>query len=94
MRAALPPPSPPTPGLPVPTPVTVQLGLFGPAQIVDVHVVSAHTRLRADGSEVFVSEHLRWSRGRRALPFVSGAPLRPAPDAPAPAPEQLALWRS
>lgn len=49
------------------TPVAVQLGLFGGcAEVAEMHVVSAHSRTLADGSEVFVSEHLRWSRG--ALP--------------------------
>lgn len=26
--------------------------------------MSAHTRIRSDGSEVFVGEHLRWNRAR------------------------------
>ncbi len=47
------------------TPIPVQLGLFGGEnELVGLHVVSAHTRVRADGSEVFVGEHLRWNRGR------------------------------
>jgi hypothetical protein len=30
------------------------------------HVVAAHHRVLATGTEVFVAEHLRWSRGGRA----------------------------
>lgn len=37
------------------------------------HVVAAHHRVLADGTEVFVGEHLRWNRGRRRLP------AKPAP---------------
>lgn len=32
------------------------------------HVVAAHVRVQVDGTEVFVAEHLRWSRGRRRRP--------------------------
>jgi len=45
--------------------VTVQLGMFGVSnRIAGAHVVHAHTRVKADGDEVFVGEHLRWNRGR------------------------------
>ncbi|MEZ4320503.1 MAG: hypothetical protein R3F61_23685 [Myxococcota bacterium] len=51
-------------------PVYVQLGLFGGTSTIDgMHVVAAHTRVRADGTEVFVAEHLRWNRGRQARPM-------------------------
>ena len=44
-----------------------------------MHVVEAHTRILADGSEVFVGEHLRWNRGRHAsTPRVA----RPRPAVP------------
>lgn len=47
-------------------PTEPQLGLFGERdKPLPMHVVSAHTRLLADGSEVFVGEHLRWNRGRQ-----------------------------
>ena len=43
----------------------VQLGMFaGYEPVPEMHVVAAHTRLLSDGSEVFVSEHLRWNRGK------------------------------
>jgi hypothetical protein len=46
-------------------PIHVQMGLFGgDSEIAGFHVVTAHTRVLADGSEVFVGEHLRWNRGR------------------------------
>jgi hypothetical protein len=80
--------------------VAVQLGLFGGcAEVAGMHVVSAHTRVKPDGNEVFVSEHLRWSLGRRAP--LRGARALPAPRAGAAMPEvelfpgafQLPLWR-
>ena len=64
----------------------VQLTMFGvPTSTFGVHRVSAHTRIRADGTEVFVSEHLRWSRGR-------AAPKLPKPTWEPPLPGQLALF--
>ena len=48
-------------------PILIQLGLFGGfTEIANMHTVAAHTRVRADGSEVFVGEHLRWNQGRQA----------------------------
>lgn len=53
--------------------IPVQLGLFGaPNQLDGYHLVAAHTRTRADGTEVFVGEHVRWNPlrlkvGRRAV---------------------------
>jgi hypothetical protein len=58
-------------------PIYIQLGLFGGyAEVAGTHVVAAHTRLLSDGSEVFVSEHLRWNQGRqhRGPPSVRRAP--------------------
>ena len=47
-------------------PILIQLGLFGGfTEVADMHTVAAHTRTRADGTEVFVGEHLRWNRGRQ-----------------------------
>lgn len=61
-------------------PILIQLGLFGGCtEIADMHTVAAHTRTLADGSEVFVGEHLRWNRGRQ--PERPSAP-RPAPKVP------------
>lgn len=58
--------------------IPVQMGLFGGDNaLVGLHLVSAHTRLLADGSEVFVGEHLRWNRGRTGVrrgPRPVGAP--------------------
>ena len=60
--------------------VHIQLGLFpGCAEVADMHVVSAHTRMLSDGSAVFVGEHLRWNTSRptprfsapRATPVVN-----------------------
>jgi hypothetical protein len=67
--------------------VPVQIGLFGgEGNLVDCHVVSAHFRVRDDGTEIFVGEHLRTNRGRTARgPSVSEAPLDVAPG-------QLALF--
>jgi hypothetical protein len=49
------------------SPIFVQLGLFGGcAEVAGMHLVSAHTRVLADGTEVQVTEHLRWDRGRQA----------------------------
>lgn len=60
--------------------VPVQLGLFaGFAEVAGVHTVSAHVRTLADGTEVFVGEHLRFDRGRQA-------PRPPEPPGPRPAP--------
>lgn len=54
-------------------PIFIQLGLFGGQnEIAGTHIVAAHTRVLADGSEVFVGEHVRWDRGRKArLPALS-----------------------
>ncbi len=41
-----------------------QLGMFGAVRSMDAHLVAAHERMLADGTEVFVAEHLRWNRGR------------------------------
>ena len=59
----------------------VQLGLFGECSgtIAATHVVSAHTRILSDGTEVHVAEHLRWNRGQQAVPRMP----RPAPRPPA-----------
>ncbi len=65
---------------------SIQLGLFGKATVADHHVVSAHTRVLADGTEVFVGEHLRWNRPRRPR-----GPRRPRP-APATDPRQGDLF--
>lgn len=80
--------------------ITIQLGLYGGCtELVDFHVVEAHTRVLADGSSVFVSEHLRWNRGRQgprlALPrspepgvehpSLFGAPTPPEPETAPPA---------
>jgi hypothetical protein len=47
-------------------PVPVQLGFFGSDDVaLDMHVVGAHVRYLADGTEVFVGEHLRWNRGQQ-----------------------------
>ncbi len=46
--------------------IHIQLGLFGCGEVAGTHVVSAHTRVLPDGTQVFVSEHLRWDRGRSA----------------------------
>ena len=52
--------------------VTVQLGMFGVGnRIAGTHVVQAHTRVLANGNEVFVGEHLRWNGGGGAR---SGSP--------------------
>jgi hypothetical protein len=70
------------------TPVHVQLGLFGVDNtLAAFHVVSAHTRVQADGSEVFVGEHLRWNRGRTGER--AGLPRSPAPEADDPAQPSL-----
>ena len=72
--------------MPNPAP-QIQLGLFaGCAEVADTHVVSAHTRQLADGTEVFVGEHLRWNGGRQ-LPRMQGTARGPAP-----VPEQPGLF--
>ncbi len=38
--------------------------MFGLAPTLAIHRVRAHSRVLADGTSVFVGEHLRWSRGR------------------------------
>jgi hypothetical protein len=38
--------------------------MFGLAPELAVHRVQAHSRVLADGTSVFVAEHLRWNRGR------------------------------
>lgn len=49
--------------------VPIQADLFGgPNHIPGFHVVSAHSRVQADGNEVFVAEHVRLNRGRSAVP--------------------------
>jgi hypothetical protein len=65
------------------------MGLFGDHnQLVGMHVVDAHTRTLANGTEVFVGEHLRWDRGRQG-------PRAPAVRVPDPAEEgQLGLFRT
>ena len=61
-------------------PILIQLGLFGGfTEIANMHTVAAHTRVRADGSEVFVGEHLRWNTGRQAA---MPRPARPDPTPP------------
>lgn len=86
-------------------PIFIQLGLFGGENaIAGMHVVKAHTRVQADGSEVFVGEHVRWNRGRtQQIPKVRAnreVPERhpslfdalPQPSAdPVPVPEPAAL---
>ena len=73
-----------------------QLGLFGAAPSRrDVHVVSAHQRTLADGTDVFVGEHVRWSRGRHVTGRRETLARRgPAPPPPAGAPsrDQLGLF--
>ena len=65
-------------------PIPVQMALFGGENVlVGLHTVSAHTRVRADGSEVFVGEHLRWNRGTHA-PHGRRAPAPPPDDAQVP----------
>ncbi|MEQ1502914.1 MAG: hypothetical protein ABMB14_11825 [Myxococcota bacterium] len=59
------------------TPIPVQLSMFGGENVlVGLHVVSAHTRLRSDGTEVFVGEHLRWNRGQAGRGARRDAPAR------------------
>ena len=67
--------------------IPVQPDLFGgPSELEDFHVVTAHTRQLADGTEVFVGEHLRWNRGTGRAPRPHGAP------GPAPETDQIALF--
>lgn len=69
--------------------VPIQLAMFGaPAEVVGLHVVSAHTRLLADGNEVFVGEHVRWNRGTRGPRPAEGSAARFEP----PASGQLGLF--
>ena len=50
-------------------PVAIQTDLFGgPSHIPGFHVVTAHSRVQADGNEVFVAEHVRLNRGRSTRP--------------------------
>jgi hypothetical protein len=67
-----------------------QAALFAVACPRDVHRVAAHQRLRHDGTEVFVSEHLRWSRGRQ--PTAPRAARAVAPARPAIIPGQPSLF--
>jgi hypothetical protein len=61
------------------TEVSVQLGLYGGStELTDFHVVAAHTRTLADGTTAFVSEHLRWNRGRQG-PRLAGTRAPAAP---------------
>ena len=66
-----------------------QLGLFHDApEPDDTHVVSAHSRILANGTEVHVGEHLRWNRGKQG-PRMRTRTRR----APSPVPqEQLGLF--
>lgn len=60
-------------------PVPIQVDLFGgPSHIPGFHVVTAHSRVRADGSEEFVGEHLRTNRGRSAKPTGPRPPVEVA----------------
>lgn len=69
-------------------PVAIQVDLFGgPSHIPGFHVVAAHSRVQADGNEVFVAEHVRQNRGR------SGKEREPRPRATAEAGDgQIALF--
>jgi hypothetical protein len=72
--------------------VSVQLGLFGGGSTLpEFHVVSAHTRTLADGSEVFVGEHLRWNRGAAAPRGDRGLRAGAPPDGEE-VPEQIRLF--
>ena len=74
------------------TPVSVQLGLFGGGStLAGFHLVSAHARIRADGSEVFVGEHLRWNRGAAAGRGDRG-PRAAAPRGEVAVPAQIPLF--
>jgi hypothetical protein len=65
----------------------VQMGLFGGFnQLAGLHVVDAHTRVLADGTQVYVSEHLRWNRGRQG-------PRSTTASDPEPSDDQLSLFR-
>ena len=83
--------------------IPIQFGLFGGSnEIAGLHVVSAHTRILEDGSEVHVPEHVRWNRGRKAKN--TGRRARKRSDtkqaslfgagANEPLQGQLALWES
>ncbi|MEO0603668.1 MAG: hypothetical protein AAF211_19680 [Myxococcota bacterium] len=54
----------------VSSPTSSQLGIFGATSHRDAHVVSAHTRVRANGTVVHVGEHMRWNgkKGPRRIP--------------------------
>ncbi len=70
-------------------PVPIQMGLFGGFNAVaDMHTVAAHTRIQADGSEVFVGEHIRWNRGR-----TTRHPSAPRPRNESVPEGQLSLWK-
>ena len=46
--------------------IPIQLGMLGVSSVVEEHhVVAAHTRVNADGTETFVPEHVRRNSGRR-----------------------------
>lgn len=61
----------------------VQLGLFsGCAAFAGMHLVSAHSRQLADGTSVFVAEHLRWNGGRAPREPSAPRPAEPLPDQP------------
>ena len=80
--------------MPSTLPIDVQLGLFGGfAELVGTHAVAAHTRVTGDGTEVFVSEHLRWSRGRRSPGASERSVAVHAEDEGLPGAVQLPLWR-
>ena len=57
-----------------------QLGMFGVTDQRDTQVVSAHTRILADGTEVEVAEHVRWNRPPGSAPV--GRRRRTVPSAP------------
>ena len=86
----------PGPALTSPSAIHIQLGLFGPAEVVGMHVVSAHSRTLDDGSEVFVGEHVRWNRGRQHRPTPPPPERRATPPTEdveeIPDAGQLRLW--
>ncbi|MCB9679755.1 MAG: hypothetical protein H6737_31910 [Alphaproteobacteria bacterium] len=82
-------------------PVYVQLGLFGGTGTIEgTHLVAAHSRILADGTEVYVAEYRRWNRGRQAY-VPAGMPRSPRPrdadqpglfDRPPHVMEELEMW--